>query len=211
MDTTIAYLRAVSLFAKLGPDRMQRLADGAVRRDFEQGDTIVTEGDRDSRLFVILSGSVNVVKSRGERSERLLGSLGPGDYFGEMALIDELERSATVIANEPTTVLSLDRLDLRKEIELAPDLAIDLLTLLSRRVRLMQTSLLQNLGGLLPICLNCKNIRTEDGSWERVEDYVARHCNADFTHGMCPDCLRKLYPKHFGDDKHLPSQKEKQP
>jgi hypothetical protein len=65
----------------------------------------------------------------------------------------------------------------------------------------MEKFVMNSLGGLLPICLNCKNIRDESGSWVRIEEYITDRSDADFTHGMCPDCMRKLYPKHFSQDR----------
>jgi len=51
------------------------------------------------------------------------------------------------------------------------------------------------LRGLLPICSHCKKIRDEEGAWQMVEVYVRDHSNADFSHGICPDCLNRLYPE----------------
>ena len=53
------------------------------------------------------------------------------------------------------------------------------------------------LQGTLPICASCKNIRDDDGYWQRVETYIQEHSEADFTHGICPDCLVKLYPELY--------------
>jgi CheY-like chemotaxis protein len=50
------------------------------------------------------------------------------------------------------------------------------------------------LSGMLPICANCKKIRDDQGYWQEVEVYVRDHSEADFSHGLCPDCIRKLYP-----------------
>lgn len=50
----------------------------------------------------------------------------------------------------------------------------------------------KQLTGLLPICASCKRIRTENGFWERIESYIAEHSDADFTHGICPECAEKL-------------------
>jgi hypothetical protein len=50
------------------------------------------------------------------------------------------------------------------------------------------------LHGLLPMCPSCKNIRNDQGFWTRVESYLVDHTEAQFTHCLCPDCLRKLYP-----------------
>ena len=51
------------------------------------------------------------------------------------------------------------------------------------------------LSGLLPICSNCKRIRDDQGSWSQVETYISSHSDTTFTHGICPECLHKLYPE----------------
>jgi hypothetical protein len=51
------------------------------------------------------------------------------------------------------------------------------------------------LSGLLPICANCKKIRDDQGYWNQVEVYVGSHSEATFSHGICPDCFKKLYPE----------------
>jgi len=51
--------------------------------------------------------------------------------------------------------------------------------------------------GLIPICASCKNIRDDKGYWKQVEVYIQEHSEADFTHSICPDCARKLYPDIF--------------
>ena len=62
--------------------------------------------------------------------------------------------------------------------------------------QLQQTlSEVKELSGLLPICAHCKKIRDDDGYWNQLEVYLSRHSKADFSHGICPDCLRKLYPE----------------
>ena len=53
----------------------------------------------------------------------------------------------------------------------------------------------KTLRGLLPICANCKKIRDEKGYWNQIESYISQHSEADFSHGICPDCLKKLYPE----------------
>jgi len=52
----------------------------------------------------------------------------------------------------------------------------------------------KHLYGLLPICASCKRIRDDQGYWNDVEEYIRKHTEADFTHGICPDCMNKLYP-----------------
>jgi CheY-like chemotaxis protein len=65
----------------------------------------------------------------------------------------------------------------------------------------LENALLQvkRLSGLLPICASCKKIRTEQGDWEQIEDYIATHSEADFSHSICPPCAHRLYPEIFPD------------
>lgn len=61
----------------------------------------------------------------------------------------------------------------------------------------------KTLSGLLPICANCKKIRDDKGYWNQIESYVSKHSDADFSHSICPDCERKLYPDYFEEDESL--------
>jgi CheY-like chemotaxis protein len=54
---------------------------------------------------------------------------------------------------------------------------------------------IKRLSGLLPICANCKRIRDEQDNWHEIETYISNHSEADFSHGLCPDCARVLYPE----------------
>ncbi|MCF8033277.1 MAG: PAS domain S-box protein [Desulfarculaceae bacterium] len=58
---------------------------------------------------------------------------------------------------------------------------------------------IKTLSGLLPICAHCKKIRDDSGYWRRIETYVEQHSSAEFSHGLCPDCARTLYPTVFKD------------
>ena len=55
---------------------------------------------------------------------------------------------------------------------------------------------IKTLKGLLPICSHCKNIRDDKGYWHKVEEYLHQHSDIEFSHSLCPDCLKKYYPKH---------------
>jgi hypothetical protein len=54
----------------------------------------------------------------------------------------------------------------------------------------------KELKGLIPICVSCKSIRDDEGYWHQVESYITNHTHASFTHGICPDCMRRLYPDY---------------
>ena len=59
----------------------------------------------------------------------------------------------------------------------------------------------KTLSGLLPICASCKDIRTDEGYWIKVESYFKSRSDLNFTHGICPGCLKKLYPKYYDNKK----------
>ena len=54
---------------------------------------------------------------------------------------------------------------------------------------------IKSLSGLIPICCSCKNVRNDEGYWEQVETYVKNRSSAEFSHGICPECYKKLYPE----------------
>ncbi len=58
-------------------------------------------------------------------------------------------------------------------------------------------SKIKTLSGLLPICASCRKIRDDEGYWSQIEAYVSRHTDAEFSHGICPDCAKRLYPDFY--------------
>jgi CheY-like chemotaxis protein len=73
----------------------------------------------------------------------------------------------------------------------------ELVEMVQERTRSLQEALanVRTLNGLLPICAACKKIRDDNGYWQRVESFVQKHSEAQFTHGMCPECVKKWYPE----------------
>jgi hypothetical protein len=59
----------------------------------------------------------------------------------------------------------------------------------------------KTLQGIIPICSSCKKIRDDEGFWHQLESYVSAHSHAQFSHGICNDCLKKLYPEQYVDEK----------
>jgi hypothetical protein len=56
-------------------------------------------------------------------------------------------------------------------------------------------TMVKPLSGLLPICASCKKIRDDKGYWTQIESYIRDHSEVEFSHSLCPDCLKKLYPE----------------
>jgi CRP-like cAMP-binding protein len=195
----VDFLSRVSIFSQMKESDLLRIADRTRRRLYREGEVIIKEGDSDGRLFIIVTGRVEVIKGLGEKNERHLRSLGPQSYFGEMALIDDLVRSASVVAKEETHVLSLEQWNLRREIEKYPTISLELLQMLSRRIRAIEKSMVRMLGTFLPICSNCKKIRDEEDRWRPIEEYIADHSETEFSHSICPECAKRLYPQFYQD------------
>lgn len=191
------FLAKIPIFSLMKKADLERIAKQAQQHLFHEGDIIIKESDSDRRLFIILSGKVETLINLGSKKETSLGTFGPFSYFGEMALIDDLVRSASVVAKEDTQVLSLDQWNLREEIKKYPDMAIELLQMLSRRIRDIEKTLLNTLGTFLPICANCKKIRDKKGSWVQIEKYISDHSETKFSHGVCPECAKKLYGEFY--------------
>lgn len=62
----------------------------------------------------------------------------------------------------------------------------------------------KTLSGFLPICASCKKIRDDRGYWNQIEVYISKHSEAEFSHSICPDCAKKLYPELYGKDEPFP-------
>jgi CRP/FNR family transcriptional regulator, cyclic AMP receptor protein len=129
-EEKMAWLERVELFAGLPADAVQRLAERCGEIEFPAGHHIVTQGIIGNGLYIIIAGLARVVKS-----DEVIAELGPGEFFGELSVIDQMPRLATVIAEEPTTCLALASWDLIAEIERDPKLALNLLRALALRLR----------------------------------------------------------------------------
>jgi CRP-like cAMP-binding protein len=197
MVAEVDFLSKVSIFSLMKKEDLERIAKQTQHHFFHKGEVIIREGDRDRRLFIIMRGEVEVMKGLGSKKERRLRTLGPHSYFGEMSLIDDLVRSASVVAKGDTQILSLDQWNLHKEIEKYPAMAFELLQMLSRRIRTIEKSMINMLGALLPICANCKKIRESNGTWTPIEEYITDRSEAEFSHSICQECAEKLYPEFY--------------
>jgi len=192
----IDFLSEVSLFSHMKGEDLIRIANQTRRQKFDKGEVIIREGTHGSKLFIIISGGAEAIKNLGRKNEMVLGSFGPRSYFGEMALIDDLPRSVSMVAKEDTHILTLEW-DLRKEIEQSSAMAVELLQMLSQRIRANEKFIRNTLGSFLPICANCKKIREGDDSWTPIEKYIHDHSETEFSHGICPECAKKLYPEFY--------------
>jgi CRP/FNR family cyclic AMP-dependent transcriptional regulator len=123
-------LRNVELFESLSNRDLERLAHTFKQSDFHEGDVIATEGQRGVGFFVIGEGTVDYSR-QGER----VGSGSAGDYFGEVALIDDGPRTATVTAATDVTAYGLTSWEFRPLVEESAGIAWELLQVMAKRLR----------------------------------------------------------------------------
>ena len=131
----IELLQSVSIFWDLNENDLGHIADKMVAKHFENGNYIFLEDSEGEQCFFVLEGSVKVTRLSKDGREVILAMLNEGDFFGEMSLLDGESRSANVIALEKTKVLTLDRNDFIAVVNDYPQIAVQLLKELARRLR----------------------------------------------------------------------------
>jgi predicted Zn-dependent peptidase len=124
------FLARVPIFSNCTPEEISAIEGVAQEAAFEPGQIIVTQGTPGQAFYLIVSGRVEIL-----RDGVSLGAFGPGDFFGEMSLLDMAPRSATIRAIEQTSCLMLASWDFKALLERQPSIAIKLLEVLSRRLR----------------------------------------------------------------------------
>jgi CRP-like cAMP-binding protein len=121
---------ACPLFSELDAEGLAAVVATAVEVDFPAGRTIARQGEIGTGLFIVTSGSVRVV-----RDGRELNRLGPGEFFGELSVLDGAPRNASVIAEEPTTCLAIATWDAERVMRERPGVALAILRVVVARLR----------------------------------------------------------------------------
>ena len=124
------FFARVPIFANCTPEEIAMIAGVAQESYFQPGQIIVTQGTPGQAFYLVLAGRVEIL-----RDDTSLGAFGPGDFFGEMSLLDQAPRSATIRAIDQVTCLMLSSWDFKALLERHPSIAIKLLEVLSRRLR----------------------------------------------------------------------------
>jgi CRP/FNR family cyclic AMP-dependent transcriptional regulator len=127
---SVELLQRIPLFAELEPRELGRLSGSFKERTFQAGEPVATEGEGGAGFFVIESGEAVVTVHGDER-----GRLGPGDYFGDVAMIDQGERTATIQAESDLKCYGLTFWDFRPIVESDARIAWPLLQAMAKRLR----------------------------------------------------------------------------
>ncbi len=131
-------------FTELSQQDLEYIASHGNTKSYPKNSILINEGDESDFLYIIKEGRVKVYVSEENGKEAILNIQGPGEYFGELALIDEAPRSATVVTTEPSKLVFVSRMDFEKCMASNPALSVKLIRALSSRVREL-TDVVKNL------------------------------------------------------------------
>jgi CRP/FNR family cyclic AMP-dependent transcriptional regulator len=130
-----AVLKAVPLFASFPEDQLRMLTTVVSRKSVTRSTMVMAAGDATDSLYIVLSGRLKVMMSDAEGKEVILAILGPGEFFGEMGLIDDEPRSASVVALEACELLGITKRDFKKSLAENFEMTMAVMRGLVRRLR----------------------------------------------------------------------------
>jgi CRP-like cAMP-binding protein len=135
LKQTVGFLQKVPLFHGLNNRHLERLARRMVDRHYAAGQPIVIQGHGGEGFFVIVSGKAEAFRERSDGDKVPVNTFGPTDFFGELALLDDGLRTASVIASEPTQCVALTRWDFLAALREDPEMSVIILQELAKRFR----------------------------------------------------------------------------
>ncbi len=134
-SSIVKMLERVPIFSGLTQKELRSISSSSKERKFQAGQTMVSEGESGVGFFLIIEGRAEV-----RRGDKVLSKLEPGQFFGEMTLLDEQPRSADVVAVEPTKCLIFSVWDFHGMIKTYPKMAREIMKEMARRLRLTNQS-----------------------------------------------------------------------
>ena len=134
-DQIISFLANIPLFARLKKGHVEKLAKRCHELNYSPGETIVEQGKVGVGLFILVKGQVEVSRSHEDGTSIHLQNLEPPSFFGELSLLDDQPRTATVRAVPASTCLAINKLDFLDELNSDPEMAVEMLKDLASRFR----------------------------------------------------------------------------
>ena len=133
--STMDVLRQIWLFSGLDEQQLESVSSFTFQKRFGPGELIVEEGRTGNGMYAIISGNVEAVKALGTEQERIVNRLGTGEVFGEMALLGEWPRTASVRAVDEVECLGIDRWVFLTQLERHPQVGVKMLQILAQKLR----------------------------------------------------------------------------
>jgi hypothetical protein len=137
----ILLLRAIDIFADLAVGELAAVASVTEEVDYRRGEIVIREGDPGEQMYLIIKGEVSVLKGYGGENEIELDRIGEGDYFGEMALFEDIRRTATIRTEADSRLLVLHKQEFTQIVREYPKIALEICKVLSGRIRRLHEKL----------------------------------------------------------------------
>ena len=135
IKSNVQILSRVPLFTGLNEKQLKKMANRLTKRDYAEGEAIITQGKGGEGLFVLVDGKAEAVRLQPDGDSITVNSFSHNEFFGELALLDEGLRTASVIAKSDVTCLILTRWDFKGILKNEPEMAITMLEELAKRFR----------------------------------------------------------------------------
>lgn len=137
-------MKKSAVFADLPIEDIVIIADILLELEYPEGHVIFREGEPGDKMYIIVSGQVIIEKGEGKDIEMTL-TLGSGECFGEMAILDGLPRSASVKVTKPANLLAIEREDFRELLRVYPEISLNVIQILSGRLRVASTNTIKHI------------------------------------------------------------------
>ncbi|MGV8122099.1 MAG: cyclic nucleotide-binding domain-containing protein [Candidatus Xenobiia bacterium LiM19] len=137
-------MKKSAVFADLPIEDIVIIADILLELEYPEGQIIFREGEPGDKMYIIVSGQVIIQKGEGDAIEMTL-TLGSGECFGEMAILDGLPRSASVKVTKPANLLAIEREDFRELLRVYPEISLNVIQILSGRLRSASSNTIKNI------------------------------------------------------------------
>ena len=139
----ILWLKKIEIFEQLAVNELAAVASVTEEVEFQKGQEVIREGDPGETLYLIIEGRVAVFKQQDDGGEIELDRMDAGDYFGEMALFEDIPRTATIRTIEPSRMLMLHKQEFKEMVREYPQIALDICKALSGRIRKLHSRMTQ--------------------------------------------------------------------
>jgi CRP-like cAMP-binding protein len=131
----ILHLKGIEIFEALSVSELAAVASVTEEIVHPPGEIVIKEGDAGETMYLLIKGEVSVIKVQGEDHEIELDRIGAGDYFGEMALFEDVKRSATIRTEQESRLLVLHKQEFKEIVREYPQIALNICKVLSGRIR----------------------------------------------------------------------------
>ena len=135
MSDYFEFLKGIEYFKQLEQQQLLLIYRVCVLETYDKGQVVISEGEMKEKFYIIFEGMVSVLKNYAQKNQNLLAELSPGDMFGELSLIDDLPRSATVVTSEPSRLLTINKVDFERLFSESTEISFSIMKWMSAMIR----------------------------------------------------------------------------